>query len=124
MLFYQKMVDKHLKIMTMPNHNWLRQINVNVDKFMNEFEKVGAIYNTKIVEGLILNSFRYAKHITSDQTVNSALAKSIFNKLSPQYFDPIDIQTWVGTYFEAYHRTLNEVKTFKNSELLSITINI
>ena len=81
-----------------------------------------SVYNRKIVEGLILNSFRYAKHITLDQTVNSALVKTIFNKLNPQYFDPIDARELVDEYFEAYHRTLNEVKTFENSESILIII--
>ena len=39
MMLYQKLIDKHLKIMTMPNHNWLRQINVNIGKFVVEFDK-------------------------------------------------------------------------------------
>ena len=82
------------------------------------------MYNRNVIEGLILNSFRYAKHITLDQTINSALASSIFNKLSPQYFDPIDARALVDEYFEAYHRTLNDIKAFQNSRLLSIIIYI
>ena len=116
MLFYQKMVDKHLKIMTMSNHIWLRQMNVNLNKFVDEFDKDDIIYNRKIVEGLILNSFRYSKHIISDQTINSALARTIYNKMSSQYFDPIDVWKLVDVYFEAYQNTLAEVKTFESSK--------
>jgi len=99
-------------------------MNVNLEKYVIEFENDENIYNRKIVEGLILNTFRYAKHINSNHTINSALAKYIFNKLSPQYFDPIDARTLVNAYFEAYNKTLDDVKSFINSELMLLIIYI
>ena len=74
-----------------------------------------------IIGEQILNSFECAKWITSDQTVNSALANSIFIKKSSQYFDPIDIQALAHVYLQTYQIILNDITTKENSKSTSIT---
>ena len=66
----------------------------------------------------------WAKHIASDQTINSALAKIIFNQKIEQYFDPIDIHSFADVYLEKYLNILAEAKAEVNSKPMSITNHI
>ena len=67
-----------------------------------------------------------SKYIASDRTINSALAKIIFNekKKNEQYFDPINIQSFADVYLEKCKTILNETTLEVNSKPMSITCHI
>ena len=63
-------------------------------------------------------------HITSDQTVDSGFANSIFKQFSQVYFDPIDVPALVNAYSQAYKTAFDKAKAEENGEFVLITTYI
>ena len=79
-----------------------------------------------IVKEHILDSLECAKHLTSNQIVNSSLIKSIFDqkKKNPQYFDRIEMKTLASAYLKTYQNILNDATNEGKSKSLWITGDI
>ena len=76
-------------------------------------------YDRQIIEGLMLHTFRYSKHIIWSQMNNSDLSKSIFNSLTswiPEYFDPIDLEKRVQVYIDIYSNLPKQFPEYKEED--------
>ena len=63
MLFHQSLVKRHLNFKVMLKFNNLINMNVDVHKFYGDNDWSKGDYDRQIIEGLILHTFRYSKHI-------------------------------------------------------------
>ena len=119
MLFYQSLVKKHLNFEVMPKFEILIDMNIDVHKFIKNIDWIKGKYDRQIIEGLVLHTFRYAKHIIWSQMSNSDLSKSIFNSLNnsnPQYFDPIDLESWTQVYIDIYSQIPKQFPEYKDND--------
>ena len=97
----------------------LIDVNVDVHKFIGDIDWSKGYYDRQIIEGLMLHTFRYSKHIIWSQMNNSDLSKSIFSCLinwNPEYFDPIDIESWVLEYKNIYSLFPKQFPEYKDDD--------
>ena len=115
-LFHQSLVQKHLNFKVILKFDILTDLNVDADKFFWDIDWIKGDYDRQIIEGLMLNTFRYSKHIIWSQINNSDISKSIFSSLtkwSPEYFDPIDLESWVQVYIDIYSNLPKQFPEYK-----------
>ena len=94
-------------------------MNVDVHKFYGNNRWSKGIYNRQIIEGLILHTFRYSKHIIWSQMNNSDLSKSIYRSLTdsnPEYFDPIDLERWVQVFIDLHSNLPQQLPEYNDEE--------
>ena len=120
MLFYQYMIEKQLVLKSMPEIVCEPQLNINMDKFIDGIDWAQQVYDRQMIEGLMLHSFRYSKHVISSKIVNPALCKLIFDKLNSEYFNPIDLDYWADLYTNAYSKIQDRFPENSQDELVYI----
>ena len=114
MLFYQSLLEKHLKLKTMPRLDSLIHMDAQVHKFTENINLNDSNYDRQAIEGLMLHSFRYAKHIYADQIINEAHSLYFDNevrKKNSKYFDKIDIKNWFNVYSSKYSNLIEASKS-------------
>ena len=123
MLFYQSLQEKHLKLKVMPRLNNLICMNVQIFKFVQNIKWNNEDYDRQAIEGLMLNSFRYAKHIYADQIINEAYCIHFYEmqKKNFKYYERFNLNSWLLEY-NTKHSNLLEALKSNEADLMKVMI--